>query len=101
MNDTEECTQSDNSQKQTELPQYQCYKVVRAAKITALSLNHENDGSGLCNTLAFGDINDYRRVDDEWIDRFKPVEGGYYVQYEDGYTSFSPAKAFESGYSKI
>ncbi|MCK9988658.1 MAG: hypothetical protein AzoDbin1_05130 [Azoarcus sp.] len=27
--------------------------------------------------------------------------GGYYVVYEDGYKSFSPAIAFESGYTRI
>ncbi|KKL87482.1 hypothetical protein LCGC14_1934250 [marine sediment metagenome] len=84
-----------------DLPQYQCHKVVRAAKITGLSLNHEDDGSGQCNTLIFGDIGGYKRVADGWIERFKPEEGGYFVRYADGYTSFSPAKAFEEGYSKI
>ncbi|PYX85030.1 MAG: hypothetical protein DMG70_05000 [Acidobacteria bacterium] len=27
--------------------------------------------------------------------------GGYLVQYEDGYLSWSPAKAFEEGYTRI
>jgi hypothetical protein len=27
--------------------------------------------------------------------------GGYFVVYDDGYTSYSPAAAFESGYSRI
>lgn len=27
--------------------------------------------------------------------------GGYYVVYDDGYTSYSPAKAFEEGYARI
>ena len=27
--------------------------------------------------------------------------GGYYVVYEDGYKSFSPAEAFESGYKRV
>ena len=27
--------------------------------------------------------------------------GGYYVCYEDGYESWSPAKAFEEGYTRI
>ena len=27
--------------------------------------------------------------------------GGYYVRYEDGFESWSPAKAFEEGYTRI
>ena len=27
--------------------------------------------------------------------------GGYYVLYEDGFASWSPAKAFEEGYSRL
>jgi hypothetical protein len=34
-------------------------------------------------------------------ERSNPQIGGYYVLYEDGYESFSPADAFESGYSLI
>lgn len=33
--------------------------------------------------------------------KHKPVAGGYFVVYEDGYESFSPAKAFEEGYTRI
>jgi hypothetical protein len=33
--------------------------------------------------------------------KHRPQVGGYYVLYEDGYHSFSPAPAFESGYSLI
>lgn len=40
-------------------------------------------------------------VDGKFIEKHSPTAGGYYVVYEDGYKSFSPAEAFESGYSKI
>jgi hypothetical protein len=33
--------------------------------------------------------------------RFKPQAGGYWIWGEDGYPSWSPAAAFESGYSRI
>lgn len=33
--------------------------------------------------------------------KHKPEAGGYYVQYQDGYTSYSPAQAFEEGYTLI
>ena len=32
------------------------------------------------------------------MEKHKPHAGGYYVVYDDGYKSFSPAKAFEEGY---
>jgi hypothetical protein len=40
-------------------------------------------------------------VSDEYVAKHKPVVGGYWVQYDDGYTSFSPAQAFEEGYTLL
>jgi hypothetical protein len=40
-------------------------------------------------------------VSENYIHKHNPQIGGYYVLYEDGYESFSPADAFESGYSLI
>lgn len=42
------------------------------------------------------DVPDYRT-------KCKATESdlGYYVVYDDGYKSWSPAKAFEEGYTKI
>lgn len=40
-------------------------------------------------------------VSKEYMDKHKPEAGGYYVVYEDGYTSFSPAEAFEGGYTLV
>jgi hypothetical protein len=37
----------------------------------------------------------------EYLSKHKPEVGGYYVVYKDGYKSFSPAEAFEEGYTKI
>lgn len=33
--------------------------------------------------------------------KHKPEVGGYYVVYKDGYKSFSPAAAFDEGYTLI
>jgi len=74
-----------------ELPQYECYKKVHAAKITVIE-----EG-----VMVFGDIGGSICIGEDWIERFKPEVGGYYVVYKDGYTSFSPAKAFEEGYKKL
>ena len=39
-------------------------------------------------------------MSEEWLAKHSPVAPGYYVVYEDGYSSFSPVEAFEKGYSK-
>ena len=40
-----------------------------------------------------------------WSDRFNQLDMtgnlGYWVLYEDGWQSWSPAKAFEEGYTKL
>jgi hypothetical protein len=41
------------------------------------------------------------RVDAEYVRKHNPQAGGYYVVYQDGYKSFSPADAFEGGYTRI
>ncbi|MGF6308568.1 hypothetical protein ABIB82_002205 [Bradyrhizobium sp. i1.8.4] len=40
-------------------------------------------------------------VGGEYVRKHNPQVGGYYVVYEDGYKSFSPADAFEGGHSRI
>lgn len=37
----------------------------------------------------------------DYVLKHNPQPGGYYVQYADGYVSYSPAKAFEEGYTRI
>lgn len=73
---------------------YRCHKIVRAAKVVRATLDD--------NTLAFTfklDSGDEVQPN-KMPHGFNPV-GGYFVAYEDGYTSWSPAKAFEEGYSLI
>jgi hypothetical protein len=78
---------------QIEMPKYQCHKKVWALKIAGISLNGE---------LAFAD-DGYAPIlmPKDWLDKHNPEVGGYYVVYQDGYKSFSPAQAFEEGYSRI
>lgn len=40
-------------------------------------------------------------VSPEYCRKHKPQVGGYYVRYKDGYESFSPAQAFEEGYTRV
>lgn len=86
-----------------ELPLYQCHKKVRALKIEKIATSAdviatdpeaENFDGAL---LIAGDrgVN----VSSEYLAKHKPEVGGYYVLYEDGYESYSPAAPFEAGYS--
>lgn len=85
-----------------ELPEYECHKHVRALKIIHVH-KHHNVEQDLYEYKLEPEDDSYRmvRVDQAFYDRHRPEPGGYFVLYEDGYTSFSPAKAFEAGYTKI
>lgn len=74
---------------------YKCHKTVRAGKITAIE-----NLDGHIYYLKIEDREDVV-VTDDFINRHKPRVGGYYVRYQGGYASFSPAEAFESGYTDI
>jgi hypothetical protein len=37
--------------------------------------------------------------DSFWVAKHEPWVGGYIVVYDDNYTSFSPEKAFDEGYT--
>jgi hypothetical protein len=74
---------------------YQCHKRVRAGKIRGIEhrpaagvVIHLEDGSLIAQTSS-------------WYSKHLPSRGGYLVAYEDGYTSFSPAEAFEAGYTEV
>lgn len=85
------------------MPQYQCHKKVWALKISAVDRvagqRHGDDPSYrlVVEDKGFAPI----LVTKKWVDKHSPTVGGYYVVYEDGYKSFSPAEAFESGYTLI
>ncbi len=90
-----------------EMPCYKCHKEVHALKIKAVTHNsvlaqlsgNESDGSALITPEEDG-YSEFR-VDADYVRKHKPVAGGYFVVYDDGYTSFSPAEAFENGYTRI
>ncbi|HEX6239966.1 MAG TPA: hypothetical protein VFZ61_03695 [Polyangiales bacterium] len=78
------------------LSRYKCHKEVNAGKILeivpgGLEMIVEHDGG----------IRVVHFVTREWFDKHQPKAGGYLVQYDDGYESYSPAAAFEAGYSAI
>ena len=73
-----------------EMPRYKCHKEVWALKIASIDdtrITPEEDGYESLDVGA------------GYIEKHKPEVGGYFVMYEDGYKSYSPAEAFESGYT--
>ncbi len=80
------------------LPRYRCHKVVQAAKIVDVTtLAHMPDSGGI---LALDGAHPVA-VDASYLAKHQPSVGGYFVVYDDGYLSFSPAKAFEDGYTRL
>lgn len=77
-----------------EMPRYKSHKTVWALEIKTADrltcrLSFVEAGYAPVNVAA-----------EMWA-RYQPVEGDFYVEYEDGYKSFSPRKAFLEGYSRI
>jgi hypothetical protein len=79
------------------MPRYKCHKEVYALKIARIS--YENIATATIHPAEEG----YApfEVDADYLKRHKPVPGGYFVVYSDGYRSFSPSEAFESGYTRV
>ena len=82
-----------------EMPKYVCHKEVWALKIKGVMIERRINGD---MTLSFFE-DGYAPivVSKEYREKHKPVAGGYYVVYKDGYKSFSPAEAFKAGYTLI
>lgn len=79
------------------MKRYQCHKVVEAAKVVGFEMQASSFTAQLVlddDTIVDAPHNVFR------ANTRSPV-GGYYVRYEDGYTSWSPAAAFEGGYKEI
>lgn len=89
---------------------YVCHKKVKAAKVVGeysritgpsavttegVWINTVNDGTQL---KFFPDTHKQRLLASRPLAGFV---GGYWVEYEDGYVSWSPARAFEGGYTKV
>jgi hypothetical protein len=89
-----------------ELPKYKCHKVVNAAKI--LEINDARGGEDKKEFVLEVGKNKKGEIEKssvlifkEWIVKHEPKVGGYYVVYDNGYSSWSPADAFEEGYDLL
>ena len=87
----------------SEMPRYRSHKEVHALKILEVRDNtladQDRDGSRIIVPVdeGFAPFS----VDREYVRKHAPQAGGYYVVYEDGYKSWTPAEAFEKGYTRI
>lgn len=91
-----------------QMPRYKSLKEVWALKIELVQASagdhpaeegEETDGGGILTPV--NKIYAPMKVDAKYMKKHEPKAGGYYVQYKDGYESFSPAEPFEEGYTKV
>lgn len=95
----EQAMENERTGASTPMPQYESHKRVWALKIEKV---HEDEhGQGVA--LVFENKRFAMRAftADQLKNRPRPEPGMYMVQYEDGYISFSPGKAFEEGYTPV
>ncbi len=83
-----------------DLPAYRSHKLVRAFRIDE-QISLANGQRKLIQRDDSGDVLYEAVVDGAYIDKHKPRTGGYFVQYADNYKSWSPAEAFEDGYTRV
>jgi hypothetical protein len=79
-------------------PLYRCHKEVRAFRIDKVLRVGAVMSAVLVPTQAHIDA---VLVGPGYLEKHDPQPGGYFVVYADGYQSFSPAEAFEDGYTRI
>ena len=80
-----------------ELPKYMCHKEVWALKIREIKKHPDGTATIVPDEPGQHPVG----VSDKYMEKHDPQVGGYYVLYFDGYESFSPAKAFEDGYTLV
>lgn len=86
-----------NDLMKAQLPYYRCHKIVRAGFIVDVG----PADFGNCFALTIQGLDEPILVSREFDNKHAPRPGTYYVLYEDGYQSISPAEAFEAGYREI
>lgn len=86
---------------------YRSHKTVQAFKISRVeTLQSEEliggDGPRPDGAMLYDESGSMQAsVAQAYLTKHRPKVGGYYVQYEDGYESWSPAEAFEGGYTEM
>ena len=102
-----------SNEAQCEMPKYKCHKEVWALKIAKITYHAHANTEVTIEEFAktdefsgghiFAENEKFAPIafDADYYHKHHPECGGYYVVYADGYVSFSPAEAFESGYTLI
>ncbi len=94
---------------QVEMPKYRSHKKVWALKLAEVkriggaTTKADDDCEQELTGLLYPEDSTYGaiHVDAEYMRKHNPQAGGYFVVYEGGYKSWSPADAFEDGYTRI
>jgi hypothetical protein len=97
--------QAESTGASAEMPRYRCHKEVWALKIEDVRqapadrdrVHAGGDWYIVPADARYAPI----MVGHNFITKHAPKIGGYFVVYKDGYQSFSPAEAFEDGYTLI
>ena len=81
------------------IPLYKSHKIVRALRIRHIATPNGADAPRVVTfrNSEFQDVS--LTLPPELFARYIPLQGDYFVVYDDGYQSFSPWKAFLDGYS--
>lgn len=84
------------------LPRWQSHRQFAGDKIVAVAERHVGIHIRPERwTLACGAVIDVSTELAARVPRNRAPIGGYYVRYDDGFESWSPAEPFESGYTRL
>lgn len=80
------------------MKRYQCHKQVNAFRIKGWRVDPSTHGMVIAYDGEGSELQMHRsKLPDDWAIAL----GGYAVQYDGGYVSWSPAAEFEAGYTEI
>lgn len=86
------------------MKKYLSHKRVTAGKIKNIEIGYFSEpdlhGGKLILEAEEGMDNEVIYVDKDYMEKHQPKRGGYFVRYEGGYESWSPADVFEDGYTE-
>ena len=83
--------------KYIDLPKNISTSVIHALKIKRVDINHDGKALLLCCKKDFSPI----EVSKDYVDKFNPMETGYYIAYEGAYIGYMDSVEFKNIYSII
>ena len=81
----------------TDWPRYRCHKYVEALLIAEVNVDAASIVWMVPDNRSFPEFS----VDSDFVMKHRPEPGGYFLRYDDGYESWSPADPFEAGYTIV